>query len=86
MTQNSILTFLTAAAAEYRKFHFCSTLPSSLVVRDLLKLFGSVNKSSQSFTMNFYRTILLIVLRVVRPTEPGAETKIGELNVSFLVD
>jgi hypothetical protein len=80
-----ILTFLVAVAAEYQKFRFYSTLPSNLVAYDHLNKITLLTKISFLFVYPKL-TVLLIVFRVVGPSEASTETEISELDVSFLIN
>lgn len=80
------VTFRAAAVAGCQKFRFYSTPPSSLVVRDLLCLIKKSPLAANLRNKSNRLTILLIVFGIVRPSEARAEPKIGQLNVSLLVD
>lgn len=63
-----------------------SMLPLSLALHDLLEesIMLACNEDIEPCAPEL--TILLIVLRIMRPAKPRAETKVGKFDVTFLID
>lgn len=84
-TKMTQFTFLAVAVVGYRKFRFCSTLPLSLASRGRLKCHQRLFTTPPT-QCPCCLTTLLIVFRVVRPPKACAKSKIGELNVTLLIN